>query len=357
MTDVYAVAPLIDDLKIDQNIVKKINEYFMQEKVQAEAQLFSFVDYNDPLKVALNYYQQPMKFIEEEGLLGFSIRGRYGYTSDKKMLLVDVASILGPNTVSSIAKSPLISSSKPMGRVLKKIVKPETERIVFVNVQSIATDLGIGMFEELGMIFYSQKGHPFQISGGKIGQIASFSYEAFDKKWLDYEYLILSDKRDQAVLTGKKGISYQNQSLTGASPEIAKFLAGETEKAVHNIMNLLGKEKLAESDLSVGNGFSFACNLFLRKVKVFEQLSAIMELTDFEQRIKSADYFLIPEGYTTFRKVLSDRNIPALVIKEGLNTKVASRETMVSFPKLDKKNMDEIFEVLKSTIQVLYFRK
>lgn len=355
MTDVFAVAPILDETKTDQNIVKKINEFLLQDESPAKARFFPFVDHNDPLKMILNYNQQPVKTLLEDGLFGFSIKARYGYTKDKKILFLDIASMVGSNTVPRIAKAPLISSSKIIGTVLKKIVRSETQKIVFMNVHSIATDLGLGLFEELGLIFYNAKGLPFTISGGKIGQISSFSYEGLDEKWLDYEYLILSDERELKPLVGERGISYQNQALTGASTEIVKVLDLETEKCVQTISRLLNKPSLLEPVTSVGNGLGFACLAFVRHVQVMDQVEAFIELTDLEASLQQVDYFIIPERYTAFRQMLTEHKIPAMVIKTQTNSMVAANEVLLPYFNFTSENMLEIFDYLKVVLQLLYF--
>ncbi|GAA2909639.1 glycerate kinase [Enterococcus pseudoavium] len=356
MTEVFAIAPILDETKTDENIVKKFNEYLVEDESKAEARSFPFVDHKDPLKMILKYYQQPIKTLQEDGLFGFSIKPRYGYSKDKEILFLDIASLVGPTTVPTIAKSPLISSSNIIGTVLKKIVRSETQKIVFMNTYSIATDLGLGMFEELGMTFYNAQGRSFEISGGKIGQISSFSYEGLDKKWLNYEYLILSDKKELDLLVGEEGISYQNQALTGASDEIVKVLDRETEKCIQTVSRLLNKPDLLEPLASVGNGLSFACLAFTRHVKVMNQLKAFVELTDFEANLKQVDYFIIPEKYTTFRQMLTERKIPTMVIKTQSNTTVAENEVLLPYFSFTSEDMLEIFDYLKVIIRLLYFR-
>lgn len=356
MTEVYAIAPILDEIKTDENLVKKFNEYLMQENVSAEARLFSFVDHNDPLKMILNYNKQPIKFLLEDGLFGFSIKPKYGYTKDKKTVFLDIKSIIGPTTVPKIAKAPLISNSEIIGSVLKKIVRSETEKIVFMNVHSIATDLGLGMFEELGITFYDAQGYPFKISGGKIGQISSFSYEALDKKWLDYQYLILSDKKELDPLVGEQGISYQNQDLTGASNEIVKVLDRETEKCVQTISRLLNKPSLTEPIASVGNGLGFACLAFMRHVEIIDQLDAFVKLTDFEERLQQADYFIIPEKYTTFRQILAEHSVPTMVIKTQSVSSISDNEILLPYFDFTPENMIGIFDYLKIVVRLLYFR-
>lgn len=357
MADIYGVAPIMEQAKDDDLLLSAINVELQKQDQASKAVLFPYVDHTDPLKMIMSFYQQPIKKIRGEGLYNFPIEARYGFTEDKQSLFLDVGSILGQQTVPPIARAPLMSSSKEVGRILKKVVAKETKTIVFLNVQSIAADLGLGMLQELGIQFFNQYGQPFDLTSGKLGQISSFSYEQIQQRWLDYEYLILESDRDMGQLLGGEGVAVRNQKQTGASPEIVKVLDREAAKVVELLEGLLAKPIQQLPEASVGNGFAFGCLQLLRKVQVQNQVTAFMELTDFEKTLEEVDYFVTPARYEAFRQLLQRREIATLVIKDQRELITSSNELAVTLPTLVTKNFPEIRRELETLFKILYFRK
>lgn len=358
MSDVFAISPLFDNLDLDKELVTHINSWLDKEKIKATLESFPYVDHHDPLKTILYFYQQPMNYFNSENYFGFPYEARYGYAENKTLLFLDVGSILGMNVVPQLAKAPLMFSSHEIGLVLKRIVRPETKKIIFMNVECIAPDLGLGMLEELGIKFYNQNNQKLTITAGKIGQIKSFSYENLNKKWLSYEYMVLESQGDQGKLLGEESISFTNRKLTGASPEIAKVLERETKQCANTFEKLLDKRIMYQPEASVGNGFTFGCLSFFRQVKVQNQVKAFVELTDLEQSLDKADYFLLPEDYLSFRELLNERGTKTLVIQENNDEEFSGypNEAGVPFPKLSIEHMEQVMNHIKSTLKLLYFR-
>ncbi len=357
MRDIFTISPLFNNIELDQLFINNINSWLSEEKINAEVRFFPYVDYNDPLQTALAYYQQPIKTILTEGYFGFSSESRYGYADSNKILIIDVGSILGNKIVPQIAKAPLMASTHEIGRVLKKKVRPETKRIIFTNVTNIAPDLGLGFLEELGIEFYDQKNKKIKISSGKIGQINSFSYEKISNKWLEYEYSILNNNDDVISLIGEKSISYENQDLTGASPEIARLLERETLKAVNTFEKILGKRIMYQPESSVGNGFAFGCLSFFRNVVVQDQLQAFIDLTNVGESIQKTDYFILPDYYFSFRELLSKQNKVSFILSSEGIKKDNHHEIEIPIVPICTENKEWLQRQIQFMIKMFYLNK
>ncbi len=356
MTETFAISPLFNDINLDQTFISEINQWLSKEKIAAKLVSFPYVDHNDPLRTVLDYYQEPISNLQTEGYFGFTSQAQYGYADSKKTLFIDIGSILGEDVVPQLAKAPLMSSTHEIGRVLKKKVKPETKKIIFTNVSNIAPDLGLGFLEELGIEFFSQNGKKIKVSSGKIGQIYSFSYEKMAKKWLNYEYLILAGDDDKGPLIGEGSISYRNQQLTGASPEIVKLLDRETLKAVNTFEKILDKRIMYQPEASVGNGFAFGCLSFFRNVTVQNQVQAFVDWTDFGKDIEKSDYFIIPNYYLSFRQLISERNKKTFLLQEGESSVIYPNEVEIPIPKISDESITLLMRQIQSIIKIFYFR-
>ncbi|HCM90644.1 MULTISPECIES: glycerate kinase [Vagococcus] len=357
MEDIFTISPLFNNFELDQLFINNINDWLLEEKINAKLRFFPYVDYNDPLQTALAYYKQPIKTVVTEGYFGFSSESRYGYADSNKILIIDVGSILGSKIVPQIAKAPLMASTHEIGRVLKKKVRPETKRIIFTNVTNIAPDLGLGFLEELGIEFYDKNNKKIKVSSGKIGQINSFSYEKIPNKWLGYEYLILNNHDDSTSLIGEKSISYENQELTGASPEIAKLLERETLKAVNTFEKILRKRIMYQPESSVGNGFAFGCLSFFRNVVVQDQLQAFIDLTNVGESIQKTDYFILPDYYFSFRELLSKQNKVSFILSSEGTKKDNDHEIEIPIVPICIENKEWLQRQIQFMIKMFYLKK
>lgn len=356
MSDIFAISPLFNDVDLDQAFISKMNQWLREEKIAAKLITFPYVDHNDPLRTVLDYYQEPISTLQTEGYFGFTSEAHYGYSDAKRTLFLDVGSILGEDIVPQLAKAPLMASTHEIGRVLKKKVRPETKKIIFTNISNISPDLGLGFLEELGIEFFGQNGKKIKITSGKIGQIYSFSYEKMPKKWLNYDYLILGGEDNAVPLVGDNSISYRNQKLTGASPEIVKLLDRETLKAVNTFEKILDKRIMYKPEASVGNGFAFGCLSFFRHVTVQNQVQAFIDWTDFGKDIEKSDYFIIPNYYLSFRELLSNQGKKAFVLQEGNEKIVYPNEVEIPVPKITGGNVDILMRQVQSILKIFYFR-
>ncbi|MGX7024770.1 glycerate kinase [Vagococcus hydrophili] len=357
MVDIFTMSPLFNDIESDQSFIIDINKWLSKENIKAKLKLFPYVDYNEPLQTALEYYNQPIRNIVTEGYFGFSTESRYGYANSNEILILDVGSILGNNIVPQIAKAPLMSSTHEIGRVLKKKVKSETKKIIFVNITNMAPDLGFGFLEELGIEFFDRSNKKMKISSGKIGQINSFSYERLPRKWLNYEYFILNNVDGFIPLTGDNSISYKNQILTGASPEIAKLLDRETLKVVNTFEKILDKRIMYQPEASVGNGFAFGCLSFFRNVVVQDQFQAFLDLTDFGEDIQQSDYFILPDYHLSFRSLLEKQNKVSFILSnEAMNL---SRKNEIEVPTMEIciENKKWLQRQIQTMIKVFYLNR
>lgn len=357
MAEIYAIGPLLADKQQNKLLLKQLNADLKVVAPKASAIDFPYVDHYHPLKMILGYHKEPIRKQLCAGPGKFQVEASYGYSSDRKTVYIDLGTILGPQTIPRLARTPLNTSSRGVGELLKKVVGAETEKVVFVNPENIATDLGMGMFSELGVTFFDQRGLPFEVSGGKLGQIASFSFEHFDRRWQKLQYWLLDNQTEKTTLTGEQSISQQHCELTGASPELVKFLEQETKKFTQQVDELLQKQLANQPQAALGNGFAFGCLAFFRQVIVKDQIAAFAEITDFETRLKQADYFVTLDRYGPFRELLAQHQLPTLVLQTTKDPPKSSPNELILPFQLAETEFEQLEKGMQALVGLLYFRK
>ncbi|WEG72522.1 glycerate kinase [Vagococcus intermedius] len=358
MREVYSVSPLVEDQGDNNQLIEQMRLDLKAVSKDTEVLQLPEVDFERHLQVLMDYHNQSLRSTRVEGPLKFSVDALYGYDTDKKTVFIDVGSVLGAKTVPPLARAPLMSTSHGLGELLKKVVKNNTEHIVFLNVENIATDLGLGMLESLGVIFYADNGRQINITGGKIGQIASFSYEKLDSKWLQCDYEIWSDTKTFGPLFGEHGLAIRNQELTGASFAIAKLLDKQTASCVNEIDKLLKKVSPEPEHLSAGNGLAFACFNFFKQVRVEDELEALIDYLDISEHLGAINYFIILDRNTHLRQLLATYELPVIVISRI--SSLADRlpnEVHLLLADLLEEDPQLFSQQLAENLRLLYFRE
>lgn len=322
MENLFAITPLTKEFLTHLNqdeFFKRIEQAIKHINGDDALVVTPYVDHNDPLEGLLRSQDQPVKTLKVSGPLAQkSTIGRYGYLDNQTRLVVDVGSVLGEQTLTNITKTPLMASSRGVGELLKQAVTSKTKKITFVNLENIASDLGMGVLQELGATFYSKTYSTVAISGGKLSSIYSISFEDMDKKWLDYEYEFITLIPKNEILTGENGIAFKNAKLTGATPELAKALNYEFE-SFSKTMEQMSDHQLAElPHVTCGNGFPIAFSLFFSQVKIENQSHLYQKIIQhlLDQKI---DYYMVYAPYVHFRQELAKKNQKVLIFGDLAN--------------------------------------
>ena len=359
MNEVFAVTPFTMNIPKSDGVFNSISTAIRQVNGQGKVFATPYVDHRDPLGVLLHYQHQSIQTMKVSGPLHSSTVGRYGYVDDGHTLVIDVGSILGNTSVPHITKSPLMASSRGVAELMKKAVTPRIKNIYFVNLENIASDLGLGMLQELGVTFFDKKNQELDISGGKLSSIRQMSMDRLDRKWFQYQYFLFGNEGESGPLIGTEGIAVRNAKLTGASPELVKALNRSITTFAEGFSQLIKKNIQLDPRAGYGNGFAYGFLAFFQQVTVKDQIQMFLEIDDFLRKTKT-DYFLVYAQFTEFRKFLAKRGKKVLLLSDyGKETDVFSNEVVlpIVFKEIIEQGDFETLETqMKIVIQLLYFR-
>lgn len=114
-------------------------------------------------------------------------------------------------------KNPLLTSSYPLGEIIKKALK-RGDREFYIGLGGSATDdFGAGMMTALGVKYFDENGKEILPRGGNLSSIARIDTENLDPTFLQASFTLLSDVDNP--LLGEKGATFTFAPQKGARKE------------------------------------------------------------------------------------------------------------------------------------------
>lgn len=208
-------------------------------------------------------------------------------------------------------KDVLHATSYPLGEMILDAIRQHVQEIYVGLGGSITNDMGSGMLEALGTVFYDKDHHQIHPMGNNLNQIQDMDIDALRKTAANIKIHILSDVDNP--LLGKNGATYVYARQKGAKEEELPQL----EEAMENLASLY--RKTAKKDCSEEKGAGAAGGIGMALLSFFD--SDIQSGTDYllssekmERLIKHADMIFTGEGKMDSSSL--DGKGPFLVLKK-----------------------------------------
>lgn len=355
-TDHYALVPVTAEQEGNAALVDLITTALKKIAVNANlSQLPYFA--HDYLGALAHYLRFPINTLPVTGPLQTPVNARYGQLEKGKIIIVDVQSVLGPQLVPKIARSPLIASSSGLGELMRKTRKRQTTDYIFVNLVNLASDLGVGALQALGAKFTDAAGNPVQ-SGGKLAKISHVTDRGL-AAWQPLNFHFYFDSAAVGPLLGKSGVIYHCQDLIGAGPEISQFLEKQVDQFAQ-LLEQLDFPKCGDNRFAaVGTGLGYCFQTFFKQVTFTEQTAAFLHQTDQEKTIQTIPYYFVHAANQNYRQFLKRLHKRVIVLSESDSIALSDNEvSLTGFPssKDDLTEWTHFRKAIEQTLRLLYFR-
>ncbi len=287
--------------------------------------------------------------------IGKIINSQYGIIENEKIAVIEMAMASGLNLIPKKLQNPLNTTTYGTGQLIKDALENGYRKFIISIGGSATTDGGAGMAQALGVDFFDKNGEIINepMTGNLIGKCFDISMENLHSAVKDSDFTIASDVNNP--LLGKNGAVYIYASQKGASDKDLPILENNMRNLYKLVENKLGVNVKNISGAGASGGLGAGLLAFL-DAKIQSGIELVLNIVEFEKKIKNTDFIITGEGKLDFQtvngkaisgilKIANKNNIPVIVIA-GI---VENEKEIAS-----QMNFKEIFSISNSKNDVEY---
>lgn len=231
--------------------------------------------------------------------LGKEIKAFYGVLPDNTAV-IEMAAASGLNLIDASERNPLRTTTYGTGQLILSGLKRGCQRFIIGIGGSATNDCGAGMAQALGVKLSDRDGHEIGFGGGELDKVAKIDLSTLHPSIKTAKFTIASDVKNP--LCGPNGASYVYGPQKGATPDIVKILDNNLNHFAEVIKKDMGKDLLNVPGAGAAGGLGAGLLTFLN-ADIKSGIDIVMEVADFEAKIKNADYVITGEGATDFQSM------------------------------------------------------
>ncbi len=227
------------------------------------------------------------------------ISAGYGL-SDSNKAIIEMATASGLPLVPEKLRNPLNTTTFGTGELILDALDRGCRDIYIAIGGSATNDGGMGCMRALGISFISSDGRELSGFGRELSEVAVIDTSGLDKRISECSITVMCDVRNP--LCGKNGAAHTFAKQKGATTEITDFL----EKGMCSFRDVILSQTGTDCDLIEGagaaGGLGAALKVFLGG-RMQSGIEAVLQLTDFDEKLKDADLVITGEGCTDSQSI------------------------------------------------------
>ena len=227
------------------------------------------------------------------------ISAGYGL-SDSNKAIIEMAAASGLPLVPEKLRNPLNTTTFGTGELILDALDRGCRDIYIAIGGSATNDGGMGCMRALGISFISSDGRELSGFGRELSEVAVIDTSGLDKRISECSITVMCDVRNP--LCGKNGAAHTFAKQKGATTEITDFL----EKGMCSFRDVILSQTGTDCDLIEGagaaGGLGAALKVFLGG-RMQSGIEAVLQLTDFDEKLKDADLVITGEGCTDSQSI------------------------------------------------------
>ena len=227
------------------------------------------------------------------GPLGDKIESSYGIIPEKRLAIMEMASITGITLLSLKQRNPLYTTTYGLGEMIKEAISKGCNNFIIGIGGSATNDGGIGMLQALGFDLLDKDGNQVPLGARGLKDLVKIDDKNVLPELKKCQFKIACDVTN--VLCGENGCSVVFGPQKGATSQMIK----DMDQWLYNFANL-AKKKYPHSDALVpgtgaAGGLGFAFLTFV-KATLESGIDIILETIDLKSDLKDADVVVTGEG-------------------------------------------------------------
>lgn len=227
------------------------------------------------------------------GPLGDKIESSYGIIPEKRLAIMEMASIAGITLLSLKQRNPLYTTTYGLGGMIKDAISKGCNNFIIGIGGSATNDGGIGMLQALGFDLLDKDGNQVPLGARGLKDLVKIDDKNVLPELKKCQFKIACDVTN--VLCGENGCSVVFGPQKGATSQMIK----DMDQWLYNFANL-AKKKYPHSDALVpgtgaAGGLGFAFLTFV-KATLESGIDIILETIDLKSDLKDVDVVVTGEG-------------------------------------------------------------
>ena len=227
------------------------------------------------------------------GPLGDKIESSYGIIPEKRLAIMEMASIAGITLLSLKQRNPLYTTTYGLGEMIKDAISKGCKNFIIGIGGSATNDGGIGMLQALGFDLLDKDGNQVPLGARGLKDLVKIDDKNVLPELKKCQFKIACDVTN--VLCGENGCSVVFGPQKGATSQMIK----DMDQWLYNFANL-AKKKYPHSDALVpgtgaAGGLGFAFLTFV-KATLESGIDIILETIDLKSDLKDVDVVVTGEG-------------------------------------------------------------
>ena len=227
------------------------------------------------------------------GPLGDKIESSYGIIPEKRLAIMEIASIAGITLLSLKQRNPLYTTTYGLGEMIKDAISKGCNNFIIGIGGSATNDGGIGMLRALGFDLLDKDGNQVPLGARGLKDLVKIDDKNVLPELKKCQFKIACDVTN--VLCGENGCSVVFGPQKGATSQMIK----DMDQWLYNFANL-AKKKYPHSDALVpgtgaAGGLGFAFLTFV-KATLESGIDIILETIDLKSDLKDVDVVVTGEG-------------------------------------------------------------
>lgn len=227
------------------------------------------------------------------GPLGDKIESSYGIIPEKRLAIMEMASIAGITLLSLKQRNPLYTTTYGLGEMIKDAISKGCNNFIIGIGGSATNDGGIGMLQALGFDLLDKDGNQVPLGARGLKDLVKIDDKNVLPELKKCQFKIACDVTN--VLCGENGCSVFFGPQKGATSQMIK----DMDQWLYNFANL-AKKKYPHSDALVpgtgaAGGLGFAFLTFV-KATLESGIDIILETIDLKSDLKDVDVVVTGEG-------------------------------------------------------------
>lgn len=240
--------------------------------------------------------------------MGDEVKAHYGILGDGKTAVIEMASASGLPLVPPGKRNPLYTTTYGTGELILAALEKGCHEFIIGIGGSATNDLGTGMAQALGVVFYDKSGKKIEdyMNGDFLGKAGSIDFSGLLPAIKKIRFTVACDVKNP--LLGPSGCAHVYARQKGATDEIVEKLESNMTYFVDILEKTIGRKVRDTEGAGAAGGLGAGLIAFVNG-KLEKGIEIVLKASGFAERIKGASLILTGEGkidyQTAFGKTLS----------------------------------------------------
>ena len=232
------------------------------------------------------------EYLEVTGPAGKPTKAKYGVFREN-ICVIEVAETSGITLLTEDELNPLKTTTFGLGELIKAALDKGYRSFIIGLGGSATNDGGAGMAAALGYRLLDKDGNDIAYGGGALSELVRIDAKNADTRIAESEFVIACDVKNP--LCGENGASRIFGPQKGADEATVKVLDDNLKNFAGVIRDCLGKDIAEVPGSGAAGGLGGGAIAFLNG-RLAEGITIMTELSELDQKIKTADLVLTGEG-------------------------------------------------------------